>query len=304
MKKNVNFGLCIAMIFLVSISCSSLRRKHNLTPAQEEFLSEVRYIITKQERKIFLNLPPEERKAFIEEFWKKRDPDPQTDTNEFKERYFQRIEEANHLFKEGGSQGWLTDRGRIYILLGPPEHREKYPTGYTIQGSPLEIWYYGPAQIIFIDYYYDGNYELYPISAHYLANLINAQLGLKPEIEDKEHVLDFKIKLEKFPPKTFKIIISVPYKNIWFKEKETRLETTLNLNLEITTKKKEKVWSYSEAYPISISPEEITNTLGKNYQIEALTELEPGTYRLHIFLENTTDSQKVEKTLEFKANKI
>ena len=61
----------------------------------------MRYIITRQERKIFLNLIPSERKSFIEEFWEKRDPDPDTEINEFKEVYFELIEEANFLFKEG-----------------------------------------------------------------------------------------------------------------------------------------------------------------------------------------------------------
>ena len=72
------------------------------------------------------------------EFWKKRDPDPDTEENEFKTQYFQRIDEANHLFTDGGEPGWLQDRGRIYILLGPPADREVYPRGVTFYGIPTE----------------------------------------------------------------------------------------------------------------------------------------------------------------------
>lgn len=63
-----------------------------------EFLSKVRYIINKKERKIFLELPDSEKERFKDEFWERRDPDPETEENEFKMEYFNRIEKANDLF--------------------------------------------------------------------------------------------------------------------------------------------------------------------------------------------------------------
>ncbi len=74
-------------------------------------------------------MPPSERKNFREEFWKRRDLDPSTEENEFKMEYFNRIEKANDLFISEGRPGWLTDRGSIYILLGPPMNRLTYPMG-------------------------------------------------------------------------------------------------------------------------------------------------------------------------------
>jgi len=59
----------------------------------------------------------------VEEFWKKRDPTPETETNEFKNEYFVRIGEANRFFTEAAEPGWLQDRGRVDILLGPPTNR-------------------------------------------------------------------------------------------------------------------------------------------------------------------------------------
>ncbi len=303
-KKIPAFLFCLAslnIIFIVVLlfGCSSLHRVSNVSPEHKDFLSKVRYIITKQEKKIFLNLPPEKREVFIEEFWKKRDPDPTTEINEFKEQYFQRIEEANHLFKEGGTPGWLQDRGRIYILLGPPEHREKYPTGYTFYGRPMEIWYYGPAYIIFIDSHYTGNYELYPLSAQFLAELLKAQLNLKPEVPDKQVVLDFKLKIEQFPENRIQFIIRIPYENIWFEEKDGLLVTKLRVKLNVYNEKKKNLWSLDKEYPLSIHQENIKEILGQKFHIIGETILNPGKYTLSIFLENTTDGQTVKKTARF-----
>jgi GWxTD domain-containing protein len=92
------------------------------------FLSQARYLVTKEEREAFLKLPPSERQDFKAEFWRKRDPTPETEENEFKDQYFQRIEEANQLSKsEGAGPGWIQDRGRIYILLGRLSNREIIP---------------------------------------------------------------------------------------------------------------------------------------------------------------------------------
>jgi len=80
---------------------------------------------------MFKEYPPFEREEFIEKFWARRDPSPTTVRNEFKEEYFLRIEEANKLFK-GGIAGWLQDRGRIYVLFGPPDERIQNQGGRRI----------------------------------------------------------------------------------------------------------------------------------------------------------------------------
>jgi len=300
LKSFILAGLAFLVAVLLITSCSSFQRKYNLSPEHEDFISKVRYIITKQERRIFLNLPSSERKAFIEEFWKNRDPDPSTEDNEFKERYFKRIEEANYLFKEGGTPGWLQDRGRIYILLGPPENRQKYPTGYTFYGRPMEIWFYGTAPVIFIDSFSTGDYELYPLSAQYIANLLNAQMGLKPQILKEQVVLDFNLKLEKIPPDKVNIFILVPYKNIWFSEEENTLKTTLRVHLEIFSEKRKKIWDYEKEYTISFASQEIKKTVGKDYLIPIETTLSRGKYTMTIHLENETDGQKIQKSIKFK----
>ena len=300
MKKNLKESLVLVLVFLVLFSCRPFRFAKDLTPNHKEFLSEVRYIITRKEKKVFLTLPTPEREKFIEEFWKKRNPDPESEINEFKERYYNRIEEANHLFKEGGTPGWLQDRGRIYILLGPPEAREQYPTGYTFYERPTEIWYYGFFPIIFIDHSYTGDYELYPMSAQYVATLLQAQLELKPKVKVEKVNFDFNLNLEEISEDKFKIEIRIPYKNLWLVEKDNKLETTLLLNLEVFSDSKKKIWDFNEDYLISLTQDETMEALGKNYIILIEKKLPPGKYRMSILIENKTDGNKVKKTIKFK----
>ena len=114
---------------------------------------DVAYIITSEEKKAFNALKTdEERENFIENFWRRRDPNPDTEENEFREEYYERIAYANEHFASG-IPGWMTDRGRIYITWGKPDSVESHPAGgsydrpsYEGGGStttyPFEIWFY------------------------------------------------------------------------------------------------------------------------------------------------------------------
>lgn len=103
--------------------------KELATPYKKWLEEEVPYIITDEERKAFLQLATnEEREQFIESFWQRRDPTPDTVENEFKEEHYRRIAYANERFASG-IPGWRTDRGRIYIIWGAPDEIESHPTG-------------------------------------------------------------------------------------------------------------------------------------------------------------------------------
>ncbi|MFQ5738415.1 MAG: GWxTD domain-containing protein [Acidobacteriota bacterium] len=92
---------------------------------------DVVYIITDEERGVFKALTTDEEKEnFIEQFWHRRDPDPRTAENEFKAEHYRRIAYANEKFTSG-DPGWMTDRGRIYIIHGPPDSLESRPDGGT-----------------------------------------------------------------------------------------------------------------------------------------------------------------------------
>jgi GWxTD domain-containing protein len=112
-----------------------------LSKEQQRFLDEEAvYIITQSERESFLALPTSsERDDFIERFWRVRDPVPETAVNEFKDEHFKRIREANEKFK-GARPGWMSEQGRTYITLGPPQDVQSYPNSEDL--FPLEIWFY------------------------------------------------------------------------------------------------------------------------------------------------------------------
>ena len=94
---------------------------------------DVRWIITPEELSAFKQLSnDEERDQFIEQFWLRRDPTPDTVENEYKEEHYRRIAYANEHFA-AGKAGWRTDRGRIYIVFGPPDEIEAHPSGGTVQ---------------------------------------------------------------------------------------------------------------------------------------------------------------------------
>ena len=153
--------------------------KPELKKAYKDWLEkDVTYVITDEERKAFKKLATDdERERFIEEFWRRRDPDPDTDENEFKEEYYERIAYANEHFASG-IPGWKTDRGRIWIMFGKPDERETHPMGGTYDrpsyhggGStstyPFEIWFYrylagvgSGVEIEFVDPTGSGEYRI------------------------------------------------------------------------------------------------------------------------------------------------
>jgi GWxTD domain-containing protein len=101
------------------------------TPYKKWLDEDVVYIITPEERKAFLQLETnEEREQFIEQFWLRRSSNPDLPDNDFKEEHYRRIAYANEHFASG-IPGWKTDRGRIYIIWGPPDEIESHPTGGT-----------------------------------------------------------------------------------------------------------------------------------------------------------------------------
>ncbi len=106
--------------------------KQELGQTYKKWLNnDVRYIISPEEETAFKQLSnDEERDQFIEQFWLRRDPTPDTPENEFKEEHYRRIAYANEHFA-AGIPGWRTDRGRMYIIWGPPDEIDTHPSGGT-----------------------------------------------------------------------------------------------------------------------------------------------------------------------------
>ena len=128
--------------------------KQELKGAYKTWLTQdVPYIITDEETKAFKNLSNyEERDAFIENFWLRRNPNPDSPENEFREEHYRRIAYANEHFA-AGKPGWKTDRGHIYISFGKPDSIDAHPSGGAYQRPieegggetstfPFEVWHY------------------------------------------------------------------------------------------------------------------------------------------------------------------
>src|SRR5918911_2923826 len=185
-------------------------KKPELSKIFKNWLNQdVEYIITDRERDIFKKLQTdEEREAFIEDFWRRRDPDPDTEENEYKEEYYERIAYANEHYASG-IPGWKTDRGRIYIMYGKPDEIETHPSGgaynresYEGGGStstyPFERWFYrylpgigSGIEIEFVDPTGSGEYRIArnPNEKDALLNVpgagltLNEQLGLSSKAD-------------------------------------------------------------------------------------------------------------------------
>src|ERR1041384_140831 len=153
-------------------------RKELETPYKKWLNEDVAYIITDEERTAFTRLnTDEEREQFIEQFWLRRDPTPDTVENEYKEEHYERIAYANERFASG-QPGWMSDRGRIYILYGKPAEIESHAAGGTYERPiqegggttstfPFETWRYryiegiGNEVILeFVDPTMSGEYHL------------------------------------------------------------------------------------------------------------------------------------------------
>ncbi len=156
----------------------NLKKEKNIDRVFKDWLNDVGYIITADEKRVFDLLGSnEERENFISIFWNKRDPNPDTEENEYREEYYERIQYANEKFTSG-IPGWRTDRGRIHITFGKPDSIESHPSGgsynrpsYEGGGStttyPFEIWFYrhldnvgDGLEIEFVDPSGTGEYRL------------------------------------------------------------------------------------------------------------------------------------------------
>jgi GWxTD domain-containing protein len=113
-------------------------------PDKDWYEGPVRYILSREEEKQYRALvADEERARFIEDFWARRDEDPSTPANEFEIRFWKRVAEADGSFHDAPYPGWKTDRGKLHILLGPPDEiQEGQATGRFGKEVPYVIWIY------------------------------------------------------------------------------------------------------------------------------------------------------------------
>lgn len=165
MKRQIPIILLLFCIFILSASAQTKPKfvcDSELPNTEHDFKewagSSVKWIITYAEERAFIKLRSNEDKIqFIENFWRRRDPDPDTEENEFRLEYCKRIQEAEKF--QSGVPGWKTDRGRVCVLFGKPSNVQKGRNDFEDLKSILfEKWTYdlidgfaGDIQMTFID---------------------------------------------------------------------------------------------------------------------------------------------------------
>ncbi len=183
MPKKTSFAV-FALVFAIGVA-QPVRAQDNSKEERESakyydkwLNQDVGYIISEEERAVFQKLTTsEEKDRFIEQFWLRRDPDPRTAINEFKEEHYRRIAYVNQKYGSG-IPGWKTDRGRTYIMFGEPAQieynagagdyvRPSYEGGGRTATFPFEIWRYrhlegvgDDIEIEFVDRSFSGEFKV------------------------------------------------------------------------------------------------------------------------------------------------
>jgi GWxTD domain-containing protein len=291
------------------VSCRTYRLERKLAAPYADFLSKVGYIITKGERKIFLELPDADKDDFIEEFWKRRDPDPDTDINEYRLEYEDRVKRAEIMFHGEGRPGWLTDRGRIYILFGPPSERLTYPMDGS--GYCREIWYYGSFPVLFVDEQCQGNFTMRAINLEHLQELNIAQGHFQKTFDQDKRLFDYNVSLLKTASEAGvfegRVFVDIPYNTIWFNFKGGRLETSFDVRLELSDASGTTIWLAEGNYPLSLEESELTENRKGRFRMEFplridkdLGRLLDQKLRMDVSVKSATEGDELKKVVEFR----
>jgi GWxTD domain-containing protein len=314
--------LALLAVMASLAACHLYRLERKLDPANAEFLSQVSWIITRQERKVFLELPDAEKPAFIEEFWHRRDPDPDNEENEFRAEYEKRSEEAARLFRNESKPGWLTDRGRILILFGPPDDRLTNPAGTSPGGACYEEWYYGQFPVVFIDRHCNGEYRLETsdltslraFNLMYMHELNKAQDASLSITRPQGRLFDFNVHLRvnarTSSQLTGIVSVQVPIAQLSFSEDGDRHRCTIDIRLAFNDSRKETVWESVSNQEMELKTEDLNNgKLPRYFSIrlpfainnpDMAGRLTAKGSELLVILTNRVDGQTLQKRLELK----
>lgn len=294
---------------LTALGGLSLAAKPKLPPARAEWLAKVGYIITKSEKKIFIELPDSGRDEFIDQFWKRRDPTPDSERNEYKIEYEDRLAKAEVMFRGEGRPGWQTDRGRIYVLFGPPAERLTYPMDAS--GFCREVWYYGNFPVVFIDEHCSGYFIMTAINLEHLHELNIAQGYFQKTFSQDKKLFDYEVSMAKTRAEDAvyegKVFVDIPYDTIWFSFKDGKLETGFEVRVEISEPNGNSVWTAEGTYPFAITEKDLVEHRTARFRIEFplvidkdLDRLRKEKLRMDVTVKSTTEGEGLKKTVAFK----
>jgi GWxTD domain-containing protein len=168
-QLNLRKVFMLALFAAMAATGACGQKKEKLAKTYRDWLEhDVGYIITKDERERFQKLSSDEaRDKFMKDFWDVRNPTPGLEPNTYKEEIYKRIAYTDRFGPGSGTDGWRTDRGRVYITLGAPQSKQIYRNAANLR--PFEIWFYANANpalptafyVLFYDRDGSGDYHIY-----------------------------------------------------------------------------------------------------------------------------------------------
>jgi GWxTD domain-containing protein len=267
----------IALAVLAGIGLAAATPK--LDPESEKFYQTARLIMTKEETKIFQRLPDAaSRKEFIADFWLKRDPDPDTPDNEYKREFEARVDYVNKRFNKEGGPGYNTDRGRIYIFMGPPDKAEEFPPepGQTVRGFVIWWSYYDDKMAVeFADATGTGKYRIADVAGDFFGAMDLMKLGRYVRADDV-----FSKKFVKFEtvydPAAGEIEVRLPKKGLMFRENDQgRLQVDLRFLIYVYADQGATKESFTDARSVVLTDAELDAL--KTVDLRFARPLKPGT---------------------------
>ncbi len=302
-----------AMILLALAGASLLAARgpaepsqSKLDPESETFIRSARLIMSGQEAKIWKRLPDaESRKEFIQDFWEKRDPDPSTPDNEFKIEFEGRVTYANKHFLEGG-KGMNTDRGRIYIFMGPPDRFEEFPNNQvdSSRRGALLWWSYYDNQLAveFIDEQGDGRYRISRYVGDFFGAMELFKLGqwVGPDSVFKRREVKFDLA---YDAAAKELVVTIPAKDLLLRENaDGALQVDLDFKFYVYENEGAKRDVYTESK--SYVTKDVEYERSGNVPFRFAYALKPGKNFVDVIVKGRAESKgKVRKIFEVKVGR-
>jgi GWxTD domain-containing protein len=280
----------------------------NVKPGKDFFFPIARLIMTKEEIQIYKNLSTiPEKVDFIEEFWKKRDPTPNTEENESRDEFYLRVAYANKWFKEGTKgRGWDTERGRILLQLGFPDKREFREVPITRRGRlltskriPMERWYYFRYQLVLVfqDANDSGHLRLTvpPSNLPYALDQAKFAMDITGQTNAKKN-RSFKFEAEY---KADHFEISIPVQKVSFEETQ---DHQMNVDFGITVyvyRNHHKVDEFNIPKSVSLDKEKLLQMKSIQFEIPYKVS-EKGKYFFDVVIEEMSSASKFRDFIKYK----
>lgn len=303
---NTRSARAAALLVLgAALAAASAAAAEKLDPESAKFYQTARLIMTKEENKIWSRLPDaESRKDFIADFWLKRDPDPDTPVNEYRQEFEARVDYATKRFKEG-IPGYNTDRGRVYIFMGPPDKFEEFPPQPGSSDRGFTIWwiYYDyQLGIEFADERGDGAYKIRDYDGDFFGAMDVFKLGRNVRADDVFSKKFFKFETV-YDRGSREIVVRIPAKALMFRENnEGRDQIDLVFHFYIYPDGGKSKEDFSESRSVALTPAERDGL--KTVDLRFPRDLGPGANYVDVIIQGREGMKgKIRQIFEIKIPK-